>query len=107
VGADWVEIEGEDRVSWVVQLRHVELLTGLADGAVPDGRSPLSTRLSLRSVLRGVVEERASRAWYLAGRRTMHALAVRVGDDFVELQVDGGARATVPLAAVVAVGDRR
>lgn len=108
VGADWAEVEGADRATWVVQLHHVEMLVGLADGALPEEGRPFGSGLSLRSVLRGFVEERASRAWHLAGERTLHAVAMRVGVDFVELRVDDGAgQVTVPLASVVAVRDRR
>ena len=107
-GADWVQVAADGTgATWTVPLRHVVLVVGLADGALPERARPLGARLSLRSVVRDLAEDRVVPTWHLSDGRVLRAAPVRVGADFVELRVDGaGGQVTVPLAAVVAVQDR-
>lgn len=103
-GTDWLEVADGAGGRWSVALRHVVQVAGLGVGGVPEQARPVAARLSLRSVLRRLAEDRADLAWYLSDGRTMGAAPVRVGADFVDVRVAGAdGQVTVPLAAVVAV----
>lgn len=103
-GADWLEVVDGAGARWSVALRHVLQIGGLGPGAIPEQARPVAARLSLRSVLRRLAEDRSRVAWYLADGRTLGGAPIRVGADFVDLRVEGAdGQVTVPLAAVVAV----
>jgi hypothetical protein len=107
VGSDWMLLVDGGGGGWFVHLPCVDLVTGLGSGSVPGAARSLSTRLSLRSVLRGLADDRQPGAVHLRGGRTLHGTLVRVGADFVELrQGETGERVTVPLAAVSVVQGR-
>lgn len=106
-GSDWLLVEDALRVGSFVALGTVVVVDGLGTRSTPDRARPLSARLSLRSVLRRLAEDRQPCALHLRGGRIVHGTLVRVGADFVELrqdQADGAV--TVPLAAVTIVRDR-
>jgi hypothetical protein len=106
-GADWLLLEDGAGGASFVRLSCVTIVVGLAPGSVPDAARPLDTRLSLRSVLRGLAEEEQACALHLQGERTVHGLLSRVGADFVELrQAEAGDMATIPLTAVAVVQGR-
>lgn len=109
-GADWVLVEDGGGRGWFVHLPHVAVLGGLGPRFVPDAARPLSARLSLRSVLRGLAADAQPCAVHLRGGRTLHGLLARVGADFVELRAAAAGEVTVPLAAIAVVresGDAR
>jgi hypothetical protein len=105
VGADWLRVDHATGGISYVHLRHVVLIAGLAGGAVPAQARPITARLSLRSVLRRMVDERASCTVHLAGGRMVQGDPGRVGADFLELDGPGG-RVAVPLLALAVVQDR-
>ncbi|MGY2874013.1 hypothetical protein ACVW00_001203 [Marmoricola sp. URHA0025 HA25] len=103
VGSDWFLVE-QARTAWFVHLSAVVVLTGLDPRSVPESARPLSARLSLRSVLRRLAEERQACAVQLRGGRAVHGALQRVGADFVELRADDAPEAVVvPLSAVAVV----
>lgn len=105
VGADWFLVE-QAQAAWFVHLPAVRVVTGLDARSVPEEARPLSARLSLRSVLRGLAAERRGCALHLSGGRVVHGSLVRVGADFVELRAGEPAETiVVPLAAVSVVRD--
>jgi hypothetical protein len=103
-GADWVLIsDGHGRASFV-HLPAVAVLGGLAPGSLPVEARPLTSRLSFRSALRGLAEDRRSCTLHLTGGRVLQGNLVRVGADFaVVRQVESGEQLTVPLTAVAVV----
>ena len=104
VGADWLLVDGGPGSAWFARLAEVVVLVGLGRHAVPDEARPVSSRLSLRSVLRRFAEERQPCALHLRGGRILHGVLVRVGADFVELrQGDTDEPVSVPLAVVAVV----
>ena len=105
VGADWLCVDHPAGGASFVHLRHVVMITGLADGAVPGPARPITARLSLRSVLRRIADEQRSCAMHLSGGGMLQGDLVRVGADFVEVRLAGG-RVTVPLTALCAVRDQ-
>jgi len=105
VGSDWMLVDHGD-IAWFVHLSVVRVVSGLHERAVPDEARPLSARLSLRSVLRRLAEERRACALHLAGGRIAQGTLLRVGADFVELRSpDVPDPVVVPLAAVAVVRD--
>lgn len=102
-GADWVVLEGGSGRGWALHLRFVATVVGLADGTVPAEARPLSARLSLGSVLRGLAETPEPVAVRVVGGLVVHGTVTRVGADFVELRLEGGEPTVVPFGALVAV----
>lgn len=86
VGLDWCLVEAAAPAQeWVVLLAAVKLATGLSDRAVSEVARPVTARLGVRSVLRGVADSRAEVVvHHLDGSRSAGLLG-RVGADFVEL----------------------
>ena len=103
-GADWVLIsDGHGRASFA-HLPAVALVGGLAPGSMPVAARPLTSRLSIRSALRGLAEDRRPCTLHLTGGRVLQGNLVRVGADFaVVRQVENGEQLTVPLTAVAVV----
>lgn len=94
---------------WVVRLAAVTAVRGLVDrGVVPTAR-PLTARLGLGSVLRGLGEARGETMTHRTDGSLLRGLLGRVGADFVEVVVsDGEGYVTqvpdvVPFAALAAV----
>ena len=105
VGSDWLLVH-RDHIAWFVNLTAVLTVSGLDAHAVPDEARPLSSRLSLRSVLRGLAEERRRCSLQLRGGRVAQGTLGRVGADFAELRADHPAEAVVvPLAGIAVVRD--
>ncbi len=105
-GADWVLVGDADTV-WFVHLPAVAVLRGLAPGSLPPGARPLTARLSLRSALRRVAEDRRPCTIHLRGGRVLHGHLTHVGADFAVLrQGETGEPVTVPLSAVAVVQGR-
>jgi hypothetical protein len=103
VGADWLLLH-DAVAAWFVHLPAVLVVSGLDPHAVPDEALPVSARLSLRSVLRRLADERRAYSIHLRGGRVLHGSLLRVGADFLELRVgDVLAALVVPLTAVAAV----
>jgi hypothetical protein len=103
-GADWLLVDDGHGSAWFVRVAEVAVVSGLGSRSVPDEARPLSARLSLRSVLRRLADERESCGLFLRGGRTVRGVLARVGADFVELrQDDVGEMLTVPIAAIVVV----
>jgi hypothetical protein len=100
LGSDWLAIDGEAGAC-VVPLAGIALLGGLAAGSVPEAARPLTSRLSLRAVLRRLAAEGEPCALHLDGGRTLRGVPERVGADFVELtQPEHPLPVTVPVAAI-------
>jgi len=105
VGSDWMLVD-HGQIAWFVHLPAVLVVTGLDRHSVPDEALPLSARLSLRSVLRRLADERRTCALHVSGGRALQGALVRVGADFVELRsADVPDSVVVPLAAVAVVRD--
>jgi hypothetical protein len=103
-GIDWVMLDDGRAGGWVVHLPAVAVVGGLAPTSTPGEARPLSARLSLRSVLRGLADEARPCALHLLGGRALHGNLVRIGADFVELrQGEDGEPVTVPLSALAVV----
>jgi len=102
-GADWVVLANGDAGAWVVHLRFVATVTGLADRPVPAEARPLSARLSLGSVLRRLADGEGPVGLRLVGGRVLHGTLTRVGADFVELRTGIGEVTVVTFGALVAV----
>lgn len=103
VGSDWLLLD-DGRALWFAHRPAVLLVSGLDPHAVADEALPLSARLSLRSVLRRLADDRRAYAVHLRGGRVVHGSLLRVGADFVELRAGEAPDAVVvPLAAVAAV----
>lgn len=105
VGSDWMLVD-QGHIAWFVHLSATLVVSGLGQHSVPDEARPLSARLSLRSVLRRLAEERRDCALHLSGGRVVLGSLLRVGADFVELRSpDVPDPVVVPLPAVAVVRD--
>lgn len=96
-GADFVVID-----DWVVAIGAISTVDGLADRSVPEEARPLTSALTLASILRGLDEAR----FVLVDGATVAGHIGRVGADFVEIGRDG-ARSVLRLAGVAAVRSER
>jgi hypothetical protein len=99
---------------WVVRLSAVTAARGLVDRGVVSTARPLTARLGLGSVLRGLGEARADTVLHRTDGTLLRGRLGRVGADFVELAVPGDAEGyddpgrdlgpdVVPFAALAAV----
>jgi hypothetical protein len=105
VGADWMLVD-QGHLAWFVHLPAVLVVTGLDEHSVSPDAMPMSARLSLRSVLRRLADERTPCALHLVGGRVVQGRLDRVGADFVELRSpDVPDKVVVPLAAICVVRD--
>jgi small nuclear ribonucleoprotein (snRNP)-like protein len=106
-GADWVLIsDGHGRASFV-HLSAVAFFGGLAPGSMPVDARPLSARLSLRSALRQLAEDRRVCTLHLKGGRTLQGNLVRAGADFAVLrQGETADQLTVPVTSIAVVQSR-
>ena len=106
-GADWLLLTDGQGGGLFVHLAAVAVLSGLGTGSVPEQARAISGRLSLRSVVRRLAEERQLCVLHVRGGRTLHGVLTRAGSDFVELrQGETGERVVVPLASVAVVQGR-
>jgi hypothetical protein len=90
---------------WVVRLAAVTTLRGLTDRAAGASR-PVTARLGLGSVLRGLAESRAETLLHRTDGSTLQGVLGRVGADFVEVEASGDLDVyvdAVPFAALAAV----
>jgi hypothetical protein len=104
-GDGWCLLDTGQR-EWVVRLPAVASLRGLADRGVVASARPLTARLGLASVLRGLAEMRAASVLHRTDSTLLQGRLGRVGSDFVEVAVSGegaGYLEVVPFAAVAAV----
>jgi hypothetical protein len=105
-GADWLLLSDAQGVASFVHLGAVATVRDLAPGVLPEAARSLASRLSLRSALRGVAEDRRPCTLHLHGGRVQQGDLVRVGADFVVLRHPGGDEVTVPIAAIAVVQTR-
>lgn len=106
-GADWILVSDADGGVAFVQLTAVAVVGGLAPTALPEAAWPLTARLTLRSALRRLGEDRRPCAVHLRGGRTLDGNLIRVGADFAVVRQSGsGEQLTVPLAAIAMVRGR-
>lgn len=104
-GDGWCLVDTGQR-EWVVRLPAVSSVRGLTDRGVVASARPLTARLGLASVLRGLVELRAESVLHRTDSTMLQGRLGRVGADFVEFAVAGegaGYLEVVPFAAVAAV----
>jgi hypothetical protein len=107
VGSDWLLVEDAHGRAWFVPVAEVVMVAGLVARSVPEQARPLESRLSLRSVLRRLSEERQPCAIHLAAGRVLHGVLTRVGADFVEVrETESADRVVVPLGAIAALQER-
>jgi len=107
VGADWLLVSDGTGAVWFAHLAAVGVLGGIAPGPMPEEARPLTSRLSLRSALRGLGEDRRRCTLHLRGGRTAQGNLVRVGADFAVLRLsETGDELTVPLTAIGVVQTR-
>lgn len=103
-GEGWCLLE-DDAVAWVVRLDAVTAVTGLSEQALGADYRPLTSRLGLGSVLRGLAEGLSeSRVLAAGGQHTGRVR--RVGADFLELLPGAGGTGSpllMPFAHVAAV----
>ncbi|MEO5708410.1 MAG: hypothetical protein ABIQ59_01115 [Nocardioidaceae bacterium] len=87
---------------WLVPLPAVLSFRGLGGGGAAEGARPVTARLGLGSVLRGMAEDRGEIVLHRLDGRVVRGLLGRVGRDFVE--VGGPDRVeVVPFGVVAAV----
>jgi hypothetical protein len=100
-GDGWclLDVAGQD---WLVPLAAVVSLRGLAAGGVADAARPVTTRLGLGSVLRGIAEDRDEVVLHRRDGQVVRGVLGRIGRDFVELGAPGGV-GVVPFEAVAAL----
>jgi hypothetical protein len=103
VGADWAHVVEDAGRAWVLNVRHLTTVSGLADRTLPPEARPLAARLSLGSVLRRLAEAPGPVVARVVGGAMVHGSVRGVGADFVELEVDADERVVVPFRALVAV----
>lgn len=104
-GDGWCLIDARPQ-EWVVRLGALTALRGLADRGLPASARPLTARLGLGSVLRGVAETRTETVLHRVDGSTLRGGLARVGADFVELVDADDARRrvdVVPFDALAAV----
>jgi hypothetical protein len=107
IGSDWFLVSDQQGGVAFVPLTAVAVLGGLAAGALPEVARPLTARLSLRSALRGLAEDRRPCTVHLRGGRTLSGNLIRVGADFAMVRQSGtGEQLTVPLGAIAVVRGR-
>jgi hypothetical protein len=117
VGPDWLLVAEEAEVEALVRLGAVLGVRGLSRySAVPGAGDAISSRLGLRSVLRGIARDRSPVRLELTDGATVDATIDRVGADFMEAATHGPgelrrrqevrAVELVPFAAVAAVRRR-
>jgi hypothetical protein len=103
-GADWALISDGHGRAWFVHFAAMAVLGGLAQGSLPVEARPLTSRLTLRSAMRGLAEDRRPCTLHLSGGRVLQGNLVRVGADFAVLrQVETGEQLTVPVTAIAVV----
>jgi hypothetical protein len=103
VGSDWLLV-ADGAATWFAHLPAVLVVAGLAPHSVPEEARPLTARLSLRSVLRRLAEDRQRYGFHLRGGGVLQGSLLRVGADFLELRPGDAADTVVlPLAAVALV----
>jgi hypothetical protein len=90
---------------WVVRLAAVTAVRGLVDRHVDAPARPVTGRLGLGSVLRGLGEARAETVLHRTDGSTLRGLLGRVGSDFVEVSGagDGGGLDVLPFQSLAAV----
>lgn len=106
-GDGWCLLDARPQ-EWVVRLGAVTALRGLADRGLVATARPLTARLGLASVLRGVAEARCETVLHRVDGSTLRGGLARVGADFVEVVELGEARDAarvdvVPFEALAAV----
>jgi hypothetical protein len=108
-GEGWCLL-GVGRHSWVVATASVRSVRGLADRGRTAPARPVTARLGLGSVLRGVADDHGEVALHRVDGEVLVGLLGRVGGDFVELRPvadppagPGGYVDLVPFAALAAV----
>lgn len=92
-----------DAQEWVFVLGALVAARGLSPQARPPSTRPLTGRLGLGSVLRGVAEEREPVTLVRTDGERRRGRVGRVGQDFLELFPDDGALEVVPFSAVAAL----
>jgi hypothetical protein len=111
VGPDWLVLHSAhpDR-EWVVRSAMATAVRGLSPKSVSAATQPAVTRLSLRSVLRGLADEGVQIRVHHPDGSCLDGRLVRVGADFVEVtspeslgRGPGSPAAVVPLHQVCAV----
>lgn len=100
-GNGWCLLDGAGQ-GWLLPLPAVLSFRGLGAGGVAEGARPVTARLGLGSVLRGVAEHRDEVVLHRVDGRVVRGQLGRVGRDFAE--VGGPDRVeAVPFGAVAAV----
>lgn len=104
-GAGWclvVEGGGPDQ-EWLVALDALVAVRGLSPQAQPPALRPLTSRLGVGSVLRGIAEELEPVTVLRSDGELRRGRIGRVGRDFVELVAETGQLEVVPFTALSAV----
>ena len=115
VGAGWCLLVTEpdgtrsEPEEWLFALTALVAARGLSPQARPPSTRPLTARLGLGSVLRGVAEEQGPVTLVHADGERRQGRVVRVGKDFLELRREDGGVEVVPFSALAALrrGARR
>lgn len=102
VGTGWCAVAGVGQ-EWVVNTEHVVLAEGLSERSVPEVAWRATSRLPLRSALRGLASSgEAGLVHHVAGT-LLDARISRVGQDFVDVVTARRVTVLVPLSALVSV----
>lgn len=105
VGRDWCLVSGHLQ-DWIVPVAAVQLVLGASERSVPEvAWSPLQ-RLGLGSALRRLADSGARCVLHLVDGQRHEGMVRRVGQDFVELLLPGGAPVLASYAALAAVQSR-
>lgn len=102
VASGWCAVAGAGQ-EWVVNTDHVVLAEGLAERSVPKVAWRATSRLPLRSALRGLAGSGQSCTVHHLAGTLVDARISRVGQDFVEVVTVQRGSGLVALAALVAV----
>ena len=107
VGPDWLLVEDDAAVEWVVVTSAILWMDGLPPRAVdPAAVSAVDQRLGLSSVLRAAARDRRVVQLRLRDGSEVRGVAGRVGADFVDVGAeprDATAERCVPFAAIAIV----
>lgn len=102
VTATWCVLRGPAQ-DWVVRLAAVETVRGASPRSVPEVAWPTVTRLGIGSALRRLSDAGERCVMLLVSGAREEGVPVRVGADFVEVQLPGGRLSLVAFGALAAV----
>jgi hypothetical protein len=102
-GADWCTVSSSQGRTWLVRLDAVAVARGLSARSVPEAARPVVARLGFGSALHRLAEGAADLVLHLDTGSVPRVRLVRVGADFVEVELAQEGRGASELVAVGAI----